>query len=196
MKVLLSLATVASLTWTGLWWTEDQQGQRLMKEEKFVEAAEAFRDPMRKGVALFRAGEFEKAEQAFARVGTAEGEFNRGNSLLMQGKYEAAIGRYDRALELKPGWEDVKVNRSIAEARAKMTKNEGGDMGDQQIGADKIVFDKKKGSGGQDTKLDGDKESSDMAMQSLWLRKVQTKPAEFLKSKFLYQLEVGEEEAE
>lgn len=196
MKIPVLMIVLGGLTWAGLWFTPDQQGQRLMEKGEFEEAAKQFSDPMRKGVALFRAGEFEAAEQAFARVGTAEGEFNRGNCLLMQGQYDAAIARYDRSLQLKPGWEDAEVNKSIAQARAELRKAEGGDMGDQQIGADEIVFDKNKGPGGQDTNLEDGKETSDQAMQSLWLRKVQTKPSEFLKAKFSYQLTVGEEDSE
>lgn len=193
MKLPLLIISLGTLTWSGLWMTPDQQGQRLMKKEEFEKAAKVFGDPMRKGTALYRAGEFEAAEQAFARVGTGEAEYNRGNCLLMQGKYDLAIERYDRALELSPGWEDVEVNRAIAVARAELKKNEGGEMGDQEVGADEIVFDKKKGSGGEETKLD-DGKATDEAMQSLWLRKVQTKPSEFLKAKFSYQLVVGDEE--
>ncbi len=143
---------------------------------------------MRMGVAWFRAGEFIEAEQAFARVTTPEAEFNRGNCLVMMGKYEAAIERYDRALELNPELEDARVNRGIAVARAKRVEQKGGDMGDQKIGADEIVFDKSKNPGGQDTETGAAQELTDADMQALWLRRIQTKPADFLKAKFSYQL--------
>jgi len=149
---------------------------------------------MRIGAAYYRAGEFEKAEQAFARSTTPEAEFNRGNCLVLRGKYDDAVARYDRALELRPGWQDASVNREVARLRAKLTEQKGGDMGDQTIGADEIRFDKhKKNDGGQETELDGSSALSDSAMQALWLRKVQTKPADFLRSKFAYQLSQGEE---
>ncbi len=194
MKTLLGMAilVIGSLPWVNWWWTPDQEGQRLMKRGAFAQAAEAFRDPVWQGVAWFRAGEFERAEQAFARVATAEAEFNRGNCLVMLGEYEAAIARYDRALEERIGWEDALANRDIAVARAKVLEQKGGEMGDQKLGADEIVFDKKESSGGQDTELESGENLSDSAMQALWLRRVQTKPAAFLKAKFAYQLAMGD----
>ena len=194
MKTFASLCVVGAITWSGLWFTADQQGERMMQRGDFQAAATIFRDPMRQGVAWFRAGEFEKAEQAFSRLATAEAEFNRGNCLIMRGKYEASIERFDRALELRPGWTDAKTNRELAIARAKLVKQEGGDMGDQKIGADDTVFDKNKKAGGQETETDADQPLSDSAMQALWLRRVQTKPADFLKSKFAYQLAAGDQQ--
>ena len=185
--IFLGSTILAAFTWWNLWFTPDQQGDRLMRREQFNEAANTYRDPERQGVAWFRAGEFEKAEQAFARSGTADAEYNRGNCLIMLGKYEAAIGRFDRALELRPDFADAKTNREIAVARSKLRKQEGGDMGDQKIGADEIRFDKKK-SGGEQSQTEGEKPLSDEAMQALWLRRVQTKPADFLRAKFAYQL--------
>lgn len=188
MKGISTLLIIGSITWANLWLTPDQQGQRLMNRKEFTAAAEVFQDPMRQGVAWFRAGEFEKAEQAFARVATPEADFNRGNCLIMRGKYEAAIERFDRALKLRPDWEDAQVNRDIAIARAKMIEQKGGDMGDQKLGADEIRYDKNKESGGQETEVNEGQELSDSAMQALWLRRVQTKPADFLKARFAYQL--------
>jgi Ca-activated chloride channel family protein len=163
-----------------------------MNRGEFQAAAEAFRDPMRQGVAWFRAGEFEKAEQAFARVASPNAEFNRGNCLIMRGKYEEAVERFDRALELNPDFEDARVNRDIAIARAKRVEKKGGDMGDQKIGADEIVFDKNQQPGGQDTETEDSQPLSDSEMQALWLRRVQTRPADFLKTKFAYQLAADE----
>ena len=68
-------------------------------------------------------------------------------------------------------------------------------MGDQQIGADKIVFDKKK-DGGQDTQIESDKPAANPSMQDLWLRRVRTEPSEFLMNKFAYQQQFGEEAEE
>jgi Ca-activated chloride channel family protein len=194
MKTLVALAIVGAITWWSLWFTPDQQGQRLMNRGEFQAAAETFRDPMRQGVAWFRAGEFEKAEQSFARLGTADAEFNRGNCLIMRGKYDQAVERFNRALELNPELEAARINRNIAIARAKLVEKKGGDMGQQEIGADEIVFDKNKKSGGQDTETEGSQPLSDSEMQALWLRRVQTKPADFLKAKFAYQLSAGEQE--
>ena len=76
---------------------------------------------------------------------------------------------------------------ALAAARAKMVEQTGGDMGDQQIGADEIVFDSKAKSTGQDTDVAGSDAISSQEIQALWLRRVQTHPADFLKAKFSYQ---------
>jgi len=186
MKIVGAILLSVAMTWSALWLTPDQQAQRSMDRGEFVDAAAGFRSPLRQGAAWFRAGEFEKAEQAFARDASADAEFNRGNCLIMQGQYSSAIERFDRALELQPGWEDATINRDIA--RARILSNEGGDMGDQKLGADEIRFDKKKGADGQETELDGGEQLSNASMQAIWLRRVQTKPADFLKAKFSFQL--------
>ncbi|MCU0872591.1 MAG: tetratricopeptide repeat protein [Pirellulaceae bacterium] len=188
MKSIPLLSVIGAITWWSLWFTPDQQAQRLMNRGDFPAAAETFRDPLRQGAAWYRAGEFERAEQAFARSGAPEAEFNRGNCLVMLGKYEAAVERYDRALELKPDFEDAQINRGIARARAKLVERKGGDMGDQKVGADEITFDKAKSPGGQDTETEAAQPLTDADMQALWLRRIQTKPADFLKAKFAHQL--------
>jgi Ca-activated chloride channel family protein len=182
-----ALAVIATLTWAGLWFTPDQQGRRHFERGEFIAAAEVFQDPLWQGAAFYRAGEFEKAARAFARRDTAEAHYNQGNAWLMNGKYEDAIASYDRALTRRPAWQEAADNRELAAARLKMTTVTGGDMGDQKIGADKIVFDKNAKSEGQDTEVAGGKALSDQEMQSLWLRRVQTRPADFLKAKFEYQ---------
>lgn len=175
------------------WFTSDQQGQRAFEQKDYNTASERFEDPMWKGVALYRAGEFKEAQVVFARLDTAEAHYNRGNCLVLLGKYEEAVASYDRALERQPDWQKAQDNRTIAAARAEMVKREGGDMGDQTLGADEIVFDKTK-RGGQETKLEEGGPVDDSSMQALWLRRVQTSPADFLKSKFAYQQKFGEED--
>jgi Ca-activated chloride channel family protein len=192
------MKTFAFITaiWTGLWFTPDQLGQRDFNRGEFEAAAQSFRDPLWQGAAWYRAGEFEKAAQAFARRDTAEANFNQGNAWLLRGKYETAIASYDRALAQRLDWPEATENRELAMARAKMVERQGGDLGDQRLGADKVVFDKKQNSGGQDTEVAGEQAGSDVTIQAMWLRRVQTKPADFLKAKFSYQNAMEKEGAQ
>lgn len=168
--------------------TPDQAGHRYYQRGEYEKAAEHFTDPMWKGIALFKQGEFKKAANQFAGYDTAEASFNQGNALVMQGKYEEAVGRYDRAFDLKSGWEDAIINREIALARAKVLKKEGGEMTGGQMGADEIVFSEgEPPPSAGDEQIEGERKMSDAELRAIWLRRVQTKPADFLKAKFAYQ---------
>ncbi len=58
-------------------------------------AAMLFSDPYWRGVALYRAGDFTQAIEAFD---AAEASYNRGNALVHTGAYAAALEAYDFAL--------------------------------------------------------------------------------------------------
>ena len=189
MKTGLTIALIG-----GFFLTANQQGQRLMARGAFAQAALVFEDPMRTGAAWYRAGEFKKAEAAFRQITTPEADYNRGTCFIFLGQYEDAIKRFDRALQSRPGWEAALTNREIARIRAKATAHPGGDMGDQKLGADKMVFNKEK-KGGQDTHMNQEtgEQLAQKEMQALWLRRVQTNPADFLHAKFSYQQTLREE---
>ena len=186
------LATIG-FSWMALWWTPDQQGQRYYNHQEYAKAAEAFSDPLWEGAAWYQAGDYKKAVQAFARVSTPEAKFNEGDAWMLLGNYQNAIDRYNKALKTRPDWKEAKENRDLAFARAKLLNNQGGDAGDQRLGADSIVFDRKQSSGGQDTEVTGNKALSSATIQAMWLRRVQTKPADFLRAKFAYQLSMESE---
>ena len=168
--------------------TADQQGQRLYRQGKYEDAGKNFNNPQWRAVSLFRAGDFKQAAALYSGVSSAEGAFNHGNSLVMLGKYEDAIKSYDRALSQKPDWEDAQINRKIAVARAEKIKKEGGDMTGGKMGADDFVFDQSKGKGQQDEQTEEmSGKAGEAEMQAIWLRRVQTRPADFLRAKFAYQ---------
>lgn len=169
--------------------TPDQRAYRLFVNEQYAAAAERFADPMWRGVALFKQGQFDEAAGVFAGYDTAEAAFNQGNALVMQGKYEPAAERYARALELRPGWEDARINRAIALGRAEMLKDEGGDMTGGMLPPDEIVVsDQKSPSSAPEEQVESATGVSNEAeMRAVWLRQVQTKPADFLRAKFAYQ---------
>ncbi len=180
-----------SVGWSRLWLTQDQRGRHLMAQQRYAEAAATFADPMWTGIAQFRATSFKEAAQTFGGMDTAEAAYDQGNALVMLGKYDEAIARYDRALALRPGWSDAEANRALAALRAERVKQTGGEQGDQREKPDEVVYDKdKKRTGGQETQTTG-APMSDEAVRALWLKRVQTRPADFLKARFAYQLQAG-----
>ncbi|WP_407529967.1 tetratricopeptide repeat protein [Methylobacterium oryzisoli] len=190
LAVILALGATAYRVGSGnLLLTPDQRGRVLLERGRLGEAASAFRDPLWRGVALFRAGDFKGASQAFGGIDTAEGAYDQGNALVMLGRYDDAVRRYDRALALRPGWADAATNRAIARLRAERMRQEGGETGDTESSPDEVVYDKGK-KGGADTDVQGDgTPMSDEAVRALWLKRVQTRPADFLRVKFAHQLQ-------
>ncbi|QCN99917.1 hypothetical protein D3093_32290 (plasmid) [Azospirillum argentinense] len=187
---VLALALAAwRVGWTGLWASADQHGRALFERGRYQDAAAAFADPMWRGVAQTRAGDFKAAEATFAAIDTAEGAYDQANALVMLGKYEDAVARYDHALALRPGWPSAEANRAIARLRAERLNAPGADAGDQREGADRIVYDKDaRNPEGQETQVTG-APMNDEAVRALWLKRVQTKPADFLRARFAYQLQ-------
>lgn len=190
--LLLALASAGyRVGWTHLFLTADQRGQWLMNRSHYDEAAQSFLDPLQRGVALFRAGRFKEAAAQFGGLDTPEAAFDQGNALVMLGLYDQAVGRYDRALALKPDWADAQANRELARLRAERMKSQGGEEGSTDIPPDEVVFDKTK-TDHQDKTDEVPTEGPDMsdaAIRATWLKRVQTQPADFLRARFAYQLQ-------
>lgn len=188
VAISLAVAGVVAAGRPGLWVTPEQHADRLFRAGHFEDAAKAAADPLRQGAALYRAGDFKGAEAAFARTSSAEGAFDRGNALVMLGKYDAAVTSYDRALALRPGWADAADNRAIAVVRRDRLKFTGGDATGGKQKADDIVFEKGKAKADAgEVQVAGGKPLSDAELRGLWLKRVQTKPADFLRAKFAYE---------
>lgn len=172
--------------------TEDQKGYQLFQKDQFDMAAREFNSLAWKGVALFRNGQFEEAASAFSGMDSPEGCLNHGNSLVMLGKYEDAIERYERALALKPAWSPAEINLALARTRAKALEKKGGEMTGGKLAADEYVFsnNSSKEKGEEETVAGG--EPSQAEQRAIWLRQIQTKPADFLRTKFAYQYQMAE----
>jgi len=80
-----------------LFLTKDYQGQMAMNEGNYAEAAELFEDPLHKGTAWFKAGEYKKAIAAFSQDSTAQGFYNLGTAYLKAGNYNAAYNAFYRS---------------------------------------------------------------------------------------------------
>jgi Ca-activated chloride channel family protein len=191
--VFVQAAPAMALEWMDLWFTSDQQAQRLMDRGEFRQAAARFTTPERIGAAFFMAGDFESAASALGRSGSAAASYNRGNALVMLGDYDAAISAYRDALSKRPGWLEAEQNLEIAilrkQALAPADDDHGGTGG--MLGADEIFFDEsgRVNKSSNEQVLDAaDRQLDENAMRALWLRKVETRPADFLAARFGYQL--------
>lgn len=188
----LALAGLAYGSWHNpeFWRTANQRGDALMAQKAFRQAAAAYSDPWRIGVAQYRNADFKEAAQTFARVPGATGAFNQGNALLMHGEYAEAIASYDRALGFHPGWQDAIDNKALAAARKKRIDDAGENREQESADAyspDDTVVDE-KGEDGESKPLDmNDPQLSDAELRATWLRRVQTSPGDFLRAKFAFQ---------
>jgi Ca-activated chloride channel family protein len=190
MKTLLLTTAVLALGFMDLWLTPDQQGRYFFERDEFAQAAEHFEDPLWKGIAHYMAEDFEAAIDQFSRRETAESFFNMGNAFARLGSYEEAVAAFDKALALRPEYQDAEFNRDLIQALIERQKEEeeyaGGTGG--MLEPDEIVVDEKgkKGESAEMTQME-EAVMSDEQLTELWMRRLQTTPATFLRMKFAFQ---------
>ncbi len=171
-----------------LFLTPDQLGQWRLARGDYHGAAAVFTDPLRRGVAHYRAGDFAAAAAAFAQVTSPEARFNLGNAELMQGHYAAAIAAYQQALAIRRHWPAAQTNLELARLRlARLTPEENRETGND-LPPDEIVFDRnaprnrEPQESAETNTLPGNEQ-----LRAMWLRRVQTRPQDFLRARFAYQ---------
>lgn len=171
-----------------LWLTRDQQGRLAYARNDFAGAAARFRDPMWKGVAASRAGDWDTAVDAFARLESPEGLFDLGNAYAHRGDLPLAVQAYEQALALRPGWREARENRDRVAALVPKPKKEDEDGEEApNVKPDEVKFDEnaKKGRVGR-------VEMAEKQAGEIWLRGLTTSPAGFLRRKFATQAAAGE----
>jgi Ca-activated chloride channel family protein len=198
---LLITMTVVSLTmvgcaaewrWVDLWLSADQQGRYYFEKGDYEEAAERFEDPLWKGIACYHEEDWDCAIDQFARLDTAEAYFNLGNAYAHSQNHVLAVTAYDQALERRPGWPEASENRQLVSALIPKEPEapEDAPPGDPSFAPDEIRFDEK---GEKGEKGDVDQAFfSDEQIAEMWLRGVQSTPADFLRMKFAFQVAESE----
>jgi Ca-activated chloride channel family protein len=162
-----------------IWLTPDQQGRLAFDHGDYEAAARHFREPAWRGIALYRAGDFAEALDAFAQLDTAESYFNQGNALMQLGRPEDATAAYKRVLEMRADWAEAKANLVIAERLVAMKKDEEEEQQqDPNERPDQIVFDD-KGKKGKAGLVNAAEQSAEM-----WMRNIQITPIDLLARKF------------
>ena len=178
-----------------LWLTADQQGRYSFERGDYARAAERFHDPLWKVIACYHNEDWDCAFDQFARLDTSDATFNLGNAYANAESYELAVLAFDQVLERLPEWSEARENRDLVAAlilEQEEEEEEGEPSGEPSLDPDEIRFDEK----GEKGKL-GEVEQtlfSDEQIAEMWLRGVQTSPADFLRMKFAFQAQESERE--
>ncbi|RUL64078.1 VWA domain-containing protein [Dyella dinghuensis] len=101
--------------WQDWWQRPDQQAASALQQGNAAKAQQLAQDPAWRGVAAYRAKDYNGAVQALEQAKGPDAAYNLGNALAKLGKYPGAIKAYDRALQLNPANDDARVNRNAVE---------------------------------------------------------------------------------
>lgn len=196
-----------AMSFDDLWLRSDQQASRALAQQRPLEAAKHFNDPLWKGYALYQAGLYHEAAQVFAEVNSAEAHYNRGTALAAAELYEQALSALNEALALDPELTRAKQNiAAIEHFLANRQANEPteslprdispGLSGSVDVNTSNLAQPQNQTDSSApantamptpSTHLSQGSESSQSLEQ--WLRQVPDNPGELLQRKFLMELQ-------
>ncbi|MCB1875335.1 MAG: VWA domain-containing protein [Chromatiales bacterium] len=113
--VLLPPPDAQAFGWQDLWWNPDQQASRHWQQGAAEQAARTFERPDWRAAAQYRSGDYQAALETLQDQSGGAADYNEGNTLARLGKYEDALGAYQRALDLNPKDADARHNRDLVE---------------------------------------------------------------------------------
>jgi len=185
--VVPSSGDQSRFSWMDLWLTHDQQGRYYFEKAEYKTAAEKFEDPIWRGLALTRAGDYEEALNAFALSDSAEAWYNQGDALAHLGKYPEAVQAYQQALARRNPWPEAQDNLALVESlipKARDKKDKDKQEESPNLPPDQVKFDEK---GEQSKKTQMRIKLDPKKMAEIWMRNIQTTPADFLRRRFAMQ---------
>jgi Ca-activated chloride channel family protein len=167
--------------------TPDQQGRLAWQGNDFGRAAELFVDPLWRGYALYRDGQYEAAVEVLDRVDTAEAAFIQGMAQIKSRAYRDGVRSFETALERDPDYPGAAGNLVVArqivdyveEAREQSDTGE-----DSGIGADDVVLDNEANRGAE-TDIEAPQQGGVGLMTTeQWMNTVDTRTGDFLRQRF------------
>lgn len=151
-------------TWEGLWQRGDQRGVEKLRHGEPEKAVTLFDDPDWRAAAQYRAGDYQRALQQFESADNPTAYYNQGNALARLGNYEAALERYDQALQLDPSFEDAAFNKALVE-QAQEEKQQAQQDGEQQDQGDNEQGDSQQGESTDPQQAESDQEGDEQESQ-------------------------------
>jgi len=114
LLIMLSFSSCSGGGTVSDWWlTRDFQAQQHFDRGEFEEAAQLYEDPLHRGVAYFKSGDYEKAIAAFEEDTSAMAAYNLGLAYYKNGDYAAAGLAFGLAAEMDPGLPGARRNQEL-----------------------------------------------------------------------------------
>ena len=147
------------------WQNREAAAFEAFQRGNFERAVQLSNDPLLRGAAYYRRGQYEQALASYSLGDSASAFFNRGNALVQLNRLDDAVSAYTRALELDPGIADARYNRQLVElfleteenSRKQESEDAANDSGTfepiQQSGSESL-----SGTPGQETVNPGDEQ--------------------------------------
>lgn len=121
----------------------EELGKKAMESGEFEAAAAHFKDPYRAGVAYYKAGKFQEAEQMFLSSSrpevAAQALYNLGNTYVQQQKWNEAVKAYEEALNKQPDYQEAHENLQLVKdlMKEQESSQEEGEGGEKKEGEKK-----------------------------------------------------------
>jgi Ca-activated chloride channel family protein len=168
--------------------TPDQQGRLAFERNRFSRAAGLFEDPLWRGYALYRDGQYEAALEVLGRVQTAEAAFIQGMAHMKARGYRDGVRAFETALAPDPDYPGAAYNLATAKEivdyieRVREQSDTGEDSG---IGADEMVFDNEANRGVEtEMQVSEQPDGAGLLTTEQWMTTVDTRTGDFLRSRF------------
>lgn len=139
--IMLIVSTpVKAFEWLDLWMRTDQQAVGKLSEGQADQAAQLFVDSAWRGVALYQAGDYDGAAEAFAQSQDITAGYNLGNAFAKAGKLEQAAFAYREVLRKSPEHTDAKANLALIEEllQQQLDQSNSDDVQDEQEGQESL----------------------------------------------------------
>lgn len=167
--------------------TPDQQGRIAFQNRNFDRAAELFADPLWRGYAQYRDGQYEEAVVTLDRVDTAEAAFIQGMAHIKSRSYRDGVRAFETALQRDPDYPNAEENLETAREIVDYVERvrEQSDTGESGgIGADEVVFDN-EANRGVETEMEAPREDGvGLITADQWMNTVDTRTGDFLRQRF------------
>jgi len=109
--------------WQAIWYNSNTQGNIALANNDAKLAEQLFSEPFWRGVAQYRQQKFKQALENFSSVNSAQGFYNKGNTLVHLKRYKEAMTAYNTALRINDSLTEAKHNLKLVEHFRQQTQS-------------------------------------------------------------------------
>ncbi|WP_060999983.1 VWA domain-containing protein, partial [Photobacterium aquimaris] len=114
------------------WINTNRQAYETFTDGNFKKAAQDFTSPQWKGIAEYKAQQYDQAIATLKPLKDPTSQYNLGNAYAQKGDYKQAAATYEKVLKQQPNFADAKKNLAIIEQAEKQKQQQKKDKSGKQ----------------------------------------------------------------